>query len=279
MPKLIGYIKHKKIGSKKLKEKFITDKKLKITYKYHHRTKKLTYNKGDLYDPDVVKYMNDVPKSSNIPIYVIGYNNYTFVKNTIDQFIQMNIHKIIIIDNASFYPKLIEYYDVIDNKQFGKTNVKIIRMDKNYGHCVFYHEDIWKQLPKYFVLTDPDLQYNQNMPQNFLQILAAYTVKNKCKSALDLKSNPSELDNSICYEPYKKYTDTTFSLYNKKYNYKGKHFDAMVFNKIFDCVHIPWILNFKEKLQDDEYEYMINGNVASSSFVPIDVSTWLITPF
>jgi hypothetical protein len=224
--------------------------------------------------------MYKVPKSKHIPIYTIGYNNYTFIKNTVEQFIHLNVRKIIIIDNNSFYPKLLDYYNEINGKIINKTHINVIKMDKNYGHCVFYHADIWKILPKFFVLTDPDLKYNLNMPKNFLQIFAAYTLKNKCKSAFDLLNNESELltNNSATYNSYFKYTDTTFSLYNKKYNYQGHHYNAVNFNGIFNCVHIPWIPNFKEMLLEDEFDYMINKNVCSSNFVDIDTSKWLISP-
>ena len=102
---------------------------------------------------------------STIPIVIIGYNNLTFIKNFIKQIYDLTT-QIIIVDNCSTYSVQHEWYNLIND-----SKIKIIKMDKNYGHRVTYTHKEQLGLPDIFVLSDPDLQLNPNMPSNVLDIL------------------------------------------------------------------------------------------------------------
>jgi FkbM family methyltransferase len=96
----------------------------------------------------------------DIPIVIISYNNWKYIRNTLKQ---LSNFEIIIMDNKSTDPESIEFlkntpYRVVWNK---KNNGPWITPDNN--------TDLWNDLPNRFILTDPDLQFNPNLPKDFLK--------------------------------------------------------------------------------------------------------------
>ena len=105
--------------------------------------------------------------SYNIPIIIICYNNYKYVDNTIKQIININSDyekDIIILNNCSSCPKTIEY--------LSKSKHKIINNFLNVAPQITdkINKHIYDILPDKFILTDPDLQFNSNLPKNFIEI-------------------------------------------------------------------------------------------------------------
>jgi hypothetical protein len=198
-----------------------------------------------------------------IPILIISYNNYKYVKNTIEQINKINpayLNDIIVVDNCSTDKDTLEYLDTL--------KLKLIRNYLNNGPWIepSCNSQIYNLLPSKFVLTDPDLQFNENLPSNFVEQLSAISDKynsRKTGFALDI-SEPDKLYDSKLYangqsivewesqfwknkinddnyELYEAPIDTTLHLYNKNSDW----------NKIirvagnFTAIHLPW---YKESI-------------------------------
>lgn len=213
-----------------------------------------------------------------VPVYLIVYNLSYFVKNSVDQLKKYtkNIH---IIDNKSVYPKLLEYYD----KEY---DFFLHKMPANYGHLVWMKQMYW-QFPRIFAISDPDLQYNINLPSNFLNIMKDLTFeykKGKVGFALDISDShlffkdPNYTDGvSIAewesrfwlrkidnpkYELYNAGLDTTFCVVNKSFPETN---NAIRMGGDFTCKHIPWYEGWYKKLDKDEWEFYKNKNISSST--------------
>ena len=220
----------------------------------------------------------------DIPIIIIAYNNYTYVKNMIKQLENLKFTNIHIIDNNSSYTKLIEFYKTL-------SNIQIHYMEHNYGPRVLFNpikKTFYDSLPNYFILTDPDLQLNDNLPENFVEILKNLTDKYKIGKAgftLDLEQskfknlkfrrknqtyNISQCEEKFWYHPletdvYLANIDTTFAVYNKKY------FSNTIIENIFlkgvrvsgnfKCKHLPWYRD--DILDEDERSYYNNRSTCS----------------
>jgi len=193
-----------------------------------------------------------------IPILIICYNNYLYVKNTLLQLINKNV---IIVDNCS---------TDIDTITFLKnTEFKVIWNKVNNGPWI--REDcnnhIYETLPDKFILTDPDLQFNKNLPINYIDILSDLSNTYKCHKigfALDISDTDKMHDiqpfhgrsikeieseywvNKISNDTYELYTaplDTTFCLINKNNtlpdiriagNFTAKHLPWYIENELFN---------------------------------------------
>jgi len=194
-----------------------------------------------------------------IPIVIICYNNDKYVENTITQLLAINdelIDWIYILNNNSTDTTTISYLQ--------KTKVKVINNDTNNGPWIQpdTNIDIYNMLPDKFILTDPDLHFNEKMPKNFIEILSKLSDKyntEKIGFALSITNTDTMYDNIFCnnrtifehenhfwqkkidneenYELYNAAIDTTFCLVNKKYINNGKHI-RIAGN--FTALHIPW---------------------------------------
>ena len=117
---------------------------------------------------------------SNIPIVIICYNNYKYVKNTLDQIKKINLayyKNIIIMDNCSTCTDTIHFLKNINIDV--DVNVKVIYMKANISPRVSkdINQNIYNILPDKFILTDPDLKLNKNIPNNFIEILNSFLIQ------------------------------------------------------------------------------------------------------
>jgi hypothetical protein len=230
------------------------------------------------------KLKNDPKK---IPVVIICWNSLTFIKSLVDQ-LKHYPNPIILLDNKSTYEPLFEYYKEIKSEL--KDKIKIRLLDTNYGSGVYL--ELKDSLPKVFILTDPDIEINKNMPQNFAEIL--YKLSNKYKVykvgvALNITDKEqfircAENGNPLYeyqlrywkdpiqdknYELYKAAVDTTFCLINSKY--KIKHMNpiepAIRIAGDFTVKHLPWYKDLLKNVIPRDELYMYLKNNKSSTFV------------
>jgi len=163
-----------------------------------------------------------------INVFIISFNRVTWLPNMVrDIFAMDNVGEVYIIDNASTYPPLLEYYK--------HTPAKVIYLDQNLGHKSPWISGVIEQLATpYYVVTDPDLSL-VNIPKNCLKhLLKGYERYkhlniNKAGLALEIKDLPKtqhtefvrnyEFSHMWCLpldpEFFQATCDTTFALYNK----------------------------------------------------------------
>jgi len=207
----------------------------------------------------------------NIPIIVICHNNYKYVDNTLNQIKNININyykNIQILDNLSTDEKTIEYLKSIDcNIIYNKTNT---------GPWINPHinSHIFDILPDKFIVTDPDLEFNKNLPSNFIEILSYLSdiySTNKIGFALDISDFDKMYDIEYCnsktiydwenqfwkyrinneeYELYSAPIDTTFALINKL----NGNFNIRIAGN-FTAKHIPWYIDNKFYNIEELYEF------------------------
>lgn len=203
----------------------------------------------------------------DIPIIIICYNNYRYVENTLKQILNINkeyYKNIHILNNKSTCLDTINYLNSVD--------VCVINNINNSGPWIdeVKNKHIYDILPCKFILTDPDLEFNKNIPSNFIEILEKLSDKYQTSGigfALDISDNDKFYKDIIppfnvsiydgekghwhnridddTYELYIAPIDTTFNLINKKF-YSQKIRIA----GNFTAKHLPWYI--------DDYKIYIN---------------------
>jgi len=236
----------------------------------------------------ITKYEKQI--NSKIPIFIIAYNQYTFVKSMVDQLLNYT-NNIYIIDNKSSYPPLVNYLKSIEN------TVKVLYMDKNYGHRVYERDEIVKLGGNKYIITDPDLILNKKLPNNFIDILSILSDKYKTGKigfALDISKNinlkliSSDTNNNVIdwelqfwqnkindpeYILYNADIDTTFVLINQTY-YTPYSYSGIRVAGNFTCIHIPWTIGYEKILLEDELEYYHNNNISNTWNNTIHKNSW-----
>jgi FkbM family methyltransferase len=216
---------------------------------------------------------------TQVPILIICFNNYKYVQNTVNQILKINkdyYDNILIVDNCSTDIETINYLNRVECKvHFNKEN-NGPWVDSNHN------VEIFDMMPEKFILTDPDLQFNPNLPKNFIEILVSLMDRynySKIGFALDISDfNEMYQDKFFCdktiyewesefwenkientdYELYDAPVDTTFCLINKKFSYGFVRIAGD-----FTAKHIPWYVN--NSVYNVYENYMIQLQIRSIS--------------
>ena len=161
------------------------------------------------------------------------------------------------------------------NKAWTKS-YNIINTESNLGHKVWTNPFIWDTLPEYFIVTDPDLEYNDELPVNFIDIL--YEISNlynipKTGFALNIQSpdifdqsdyaegryNIKQWESRFWNKPIGKYKnldlyeadiDTTFFL-GRKSKFSNDYYTNTRNIRVasnFTCKHLPWHIEHNNSL-------------------------------
>lgn len=217
--------------------------------------------------------MND-----KIKTLIVNFNRLTLTKNMVE-FLADHGHDIIIIDNASTYHPLLEWYK--------KSCVRVVYMNDNHGSHVVWNADLLNRLEisGRYVITDPDLDLS-NVPPDFMTILHRgldeYPEYSKCGLSLEINDLPdTEMAHLMRTKYEKKYwehpldaqyfhadTDTTFALYRET-NRTHDH-NAIRTNRPYTARHVPWYyINIASLPDDEQYYYQHAGPSASGKkFLP-----------
>jgi hypothetical protein len=178
----------------------------------------------------------------------------------------LGLSRVVIIDNASTTEEMKR--ELLDLEK----RVHVIRLGKNAGPKYFARNwFFYVQLPQIFCVTDPDLAFNRNLPNDFLEILFALTHEHrigKAGFALDIQDSENfrEIELEFKGKSYdivsweKQFwqkqigltqgldpvfladIDTTFALYNKNHFVRKKlgFYRALRVAGNFTARHLPW---------------------------------------
>ncbi|AZA91994.1 Glycosyl transferase family 2 [Chryseobacterium nakagawai] len=249
------------------------------TAKLHKVKNKYLYQYLIRYDQHV-KSQRQNPLS--IPVIIINFNQLHYLKQLISFLQERKFENIVIIDNKSDYPPLLDYYQSID-----KT-VTIERMNGNFGHKVFFdHKDLQEKYGKgYFIVTDPDIVPNKNLPQNFITEMISkmdkyYNTITKVGFALDIETIPDYFplkskvikwenkfwSHKLEDEVYSAFVDTTFALYKPYYPMKFNNLPFLEGIRIggsYTALHGGWYMDPQN--YTEEYLHYIESVDKSSSW-------------
>jgi len=201
----------------------------------------------------------------NIKVVINNRNRLTTTKNMVDKLLELNPkEQIIIIDNESTYPPLLEWYKSISDKVD-------IRYHKNEGHLAIWGTGLYKELGSHFVYTDSDIELNENFPRKWKEVMFSLWKKynKKVALAIRIKDLPDHYRyknqvkrnearwwlNEIECDVYEADTDTTFFLIenfgDNQYSSVRLAYDNMI------CRHTAWYLDL-DNLDEEEKYYLEN---------------------
>jgi len=202
----------------------------------------------------------------NIPLLIPCFNQLTYLRNLINWFRFYSRSDIYILDNASSYPHLLEYFEHIH----GQDNIHVVRFKENegaYNLRGLIDERIAKA-HEYYIISDPDIMPHPSVPADFLNILIhcidnlGYHHAGFCLKIDDL---PEYIENKALilnnenlfwqdivmvecngrkYKAYKAPIDTTFALYRSDKGWeKPLRPEWNNSLRIFDAFHLPWYID------------------------------------
>jgi len=202
---------------------------------------------------------------SNINIVINNRNRLTTTKKMVEKLLSINPNEqIIIIDNGSTYPPLLEWY----NKIIDTVN---IRFHKNEGHLALWATGLYKELGEYFIYTDADIILPDNLPLDWKQIMFNIMMKYPEYKKIALGLRIDDLPENYLFKNqvkrnegrwwleevesnlYKADTDTTFALMK---NFGDNCYPSLrICREDLICRHHGWYLCL-DNLDDEEKYYL-----------------------
>lgn len=210
----------------------------------------------------------------NIPIIINNYNRLSYLRKMTDSLTGRGYHNIIILDNASTYAPLLEYYE--------RCEFEIIRLERNYGFRALWESGVYERFKKsYYVYTDSDMEIIPECPKNFmthfLDILKRHPFCFKVGFGICIDDIPSSFpfqDKVVAHESvfwknqiepnvFEAGIDTTFALYRPYTHGASSPFKFMLRTGMPYLVrHLPWYEDWSNL--DKEQIYYLN-NVEQST--------------
>lgn len=200
-----------------------------------------------------------------IPIIINNYNRLTTLQLLISALERRGYTNLFIIDNASTYPPLLEYYKT--------CSYTVFRLKKNVGHLSLWKTGIYKRfIGDYYVYTDSDVVPCNDCPDDFLDyfwgILKRKKYAAKVGFGLKIDDLPDHYDlkqSVIKWESdYWKYEvekdlfrapiDTTFALH-RPYAKKNANWYVEQYRTggKYSAHHMPWYNNSNDLSPEEQY--------------------------
>ncbi|MCK9597697.1 MAG: hypothetical protein M0R06_01575 [Sphaerochaeta sp.] len=213
----------------------------------------------------------------NVPIFIISFNRCTVLKTLVDRLIELEQDRLVVIDNASTYEPLIDYY----RKEAGRS-FTLMKMPRNYGHNVvgrlYKDPDFFKkyELGKTnYIYTDCDVVPVNECPVDFVdtfdRILSKYHRAEKVGFSLKITDLPDTFeakerlirweskfwldglfDEELRVQLYRAPLDTTFS-YQRKNTPPGWSDKSIRTGPPFMARHLPWYIDTNNLTEEDLY--------------------------
>lgn len=207
------------------------------------------------------------------PVIINNFNRLDYLQQQVDWLLRVGQKNIHIIDNASTYEPLLQYYK--------KVAATVYLLDRNVGHESLWRTHIFKRLGKYYyVYTDPDVLPDDNTPDDFMfyfkNILDQYPQKKKVgfglrtddlpdhypKKAEVIKWESQFYTNAVEPGIYDARIDTTFALYRPGAAYQCWD-ETLRTGKPYMLRHMPWYEN-PANLDSESKFYMAAASDSSS---------------
>lgn len=204
----------------------------------------------------------------SIPIIIINFNQLYCLQKLLSFLTENNFQNIVIIDNASTYEPLLDFYKSISHK------VKLHLLSENYGHRVFWKRKDLQMLygSGFYVITDADVVPMDDCPADFLlhfkNILLANKKLSKVGFSLDLKSIPEcNLNREMivkweskfwndCHDNvgYDAPIDTTFALYRPLNQFDINRFHSAIRTKPpYVAKHFGWLIDSQNPTLEQKF--------------------------
>lgn len=221
---------------------------------------------------------NQLKNPKTIPIIILSFNQLYYLRQLVNFLLNNGYSQVVILDNASTYRPLLDYFEVI------KEKVTLHRLKVNRGHLSFwYSPDVYHLYCKgYYVITDADivpvLECPDDFMSTFIRLLDKAYDRTKVGFSLKLDDIPESNPNKSLIEEweskywktellpnvYKAPIDTTFALYRPGYRYRLERFTyAWRTGAPLQAIHGGWYIDVNA-LSEEQVYYMKTANSSAS---------------
>ena len=228
-----------------------------------------------------VKSLWKFPSYRDVPIFINARDRLGVMKKLIDWLLDAGYRNLIILDNNSTYPPLLEYYNKLKEQWGG--HIKIVMLGKNLGYKALWLSGILEELKisTPYVYTDPDVVPIERCPKNFVKRLMKILDSNheirkvglglvweditfSDKEETQRRESDFYVGSQIGDNLHYAQVDTTFALYSNVRHYSLR-FSLRTTDNLM-LYHLPWYFDY-DNLPEDEKYYMEHADKNSVTSV------------
>ena len=197
------------------------------------------------------------------PIVIVNRNRFEYLERQIACFRDRGFTNLIILDNDSSYPPLLEYYK--------NCPAEVVRFKENFGHLVLWRSGFFRRFRhRCFVYTDSDIVLTPDCPDDFMahlhRLLKKHSWADKVGLGLvtaDLPENYEHREKVISHETKaiirpigdganQAWLDTTFALYAPNIPHSVGP-NSIRTGAPYQAIHLPWYRNRAEFTEEDHF--------------------------
>jgi hypothetical protein len=209
------------------------------------------------------------------PVFIVCRDRLTCLVGLLDWLESVgNADEVYLLDNASTYPPLLEFYET--------TRHNVIHAGGNHGHRVGWDGGHIRRLAmgRRFVYTDPDVLPVEDCPSDALQRMAGVLDRvgaYKCGFSISLDDLAPWIEaRTLSWEQrywvnyderagaYRAAIDTTFALYNN--SAKRFRYSAFRLPPPYMVRHLPWHMTLADMDTPEERYYVEHADPTISNF-------------
>jgi hypothetical protein len=200
----------------------------------------------------------------HVTAFINNRNIFTWLQAVIQDLERMNFNQIVVVDNDSTYPPLLEYYKSLPHEVYCVGHNGGIRSPWQFGPINKWREQHGEEEDAYYVVTDPDLDLSR-VPDDVVKVMVGLMRQDDRKDKIGLSleiedlSSDAIVDTEHVYRhesrfwrnearmpegfPCKVYhapVDTTFAIYANQTSPRphGKRLGPPYIAR-----HLPWYVN------------------------------------
>jgi hypothetical protein len=202
------------------------------------------------------------PDFRAIPVVINNRNRLEPMLELIAFLERCGMTNIVIVDNDSRYPALLDYYS--------RTKHRVLFHGANRGPWAFWRSPFWREFRNdYYVYTDPDVVPCAECPADFMQVfyeaLRSHPQVDKVGFALRIDDLPQYVNQAAVIEWEKAHwahpiggllydapIDTTFALYRPRAR-AGDWGKALRTGEPYWARHVPWYSHPDSPTEEEEF--------------------------
>jgi hypothetical protein len=188
---------------------------------------------------------------TEIPVIINNRDRFTYLLQLIEWLEKAGMKNIIILDNDSTYPPLLDYYS--------KTKYRVVKLGDNVGHLALWKCSLYSEIAsRYYIYTDPDVVPVEDCPVDLpaflLKQLKRYASVEKIGMGLKIDDLPDQYNRKqevidwekryweipVAEGVFRAEVDTTLALYRPYANSAKRVAPAYRTGPPYVARHLPW---------------------------------------
>jgi len=212
----------------------------------------------------------------SLPIIIVNYNRYDTLMPLVEWLMGLDTKvSIIIVDNASSYQPLLDFYDTLDF-----PNLQVLRFEENHGLNKLIAISQTMKAYDYYVVTDADLipyaDTRSDILERMKEMLVKYDDINHIGASLEIKDIPDHYplkEGVLKWEGqfwkikredgvFEAFVDTTFGMYRSK-SQVMKLYPALRLGNPYTLKHVDWYIDPNAITAETKYTLKTMSSVST----------------